>query len=207
VKEVLRIKRVFFLIILTALLMIYIVYMSINIYQSIGGYSKISLDKTYYNFMNNRNNTLALSYVVNATIKQDNSTINSFSRADVFLRYDINSSIYSVFWLVNPSIQSYLLKGQNGRISYYIVSLTDLFYNITSEKDVRAVSGIEKKIVETKDLKIATSYRYVIMYQIKLDDETTLYEYIDVITDIPLKIIISSSKYSLTADLVGIQIL
>lgn len=125
----------------------------------------------------------------------------------MFLRYDINNSIYSVFWLVNPSIQSYLLKGQNGRISYYIVSLTDLFYNITSEKNVGAVSGIEKKIVETKDLKIATSYRYVIMYQIKLDDETTLYEYIDVITGIPLKIIISSSKYSLTADLVGIQIL
>ena len=199
-KYVLKIKRITFLIIIALLLVGYIVYMSISIYRGYENYSRVSLDKIYYEFITYRNKTLMLSYAVSLVGQQSSYELSTLSRVDCAVNYNPNASIYSVFCLGNPEVMRDLFIGQGSRPYFAIVSLLDLFYNVTSEKNTSYL-GIKEVAVYFKDMRIYVPSRYIAIYNVSLS-EGYMIIYSDLVSGVPLRAEIYTDKFRLVADLI-----
>jgi len=199
-KYVLKIKRITFLIIIALLLVGYIVYMSISIYRGYENYSRVSLDKIYYEFITYRNKTLMLSYAVSLVGQQSSYELSTLSRVDCAVNYNPNASIYSVFCLGNPEVMRDLFIGQGSRPYFTIVSLLDLFYNVTSEKNTSYL-GIKEVAVYFKDMRIYVPSRYIAIYNVSLS-EGYMIIYSDLVSGVPLRAEIYTDKFRLVADLI-----
>jgi hypothetical protein len=199
-KYVLRIKRIAFLMIIALLLVGYIVYMSISIYRGYETYSKVSLDKIYYEFITYRNKTLMLSYAISLVGQQSSYEISTLSRVDCSVNYNLNASIYSIFCVGNPEVMRDLFIGQGSRPYFTIVSLLDLFYNVTSEENISYL-GIKEVSIYFKDMRIYVPSRYIAIYNVSLSNGYIIL-YSDLVTGVPVRVEIYTDKFRLVADLI-----
>ena len=189
------------MIIIAFLIVGYIAYMSITIYMSYENYSRVYLDKIYYDFIMYRNKTLMLSYAIDLVGEHGGYELSTLSRVDCSITYDPNTTIYNVFCLGNPEIIGNLFVGHGSRNYFKIISLLDLFYNVTSEKNLSYL-GIREVAVYFKDLRVYVPLRYVATYNVSLSDGYMIL-YIDLVTGVPLRTEIFTNRYRLKADLIS----
>ncbi|MEZ0289831.1 MAG: hypothetical protein ABWJ42_01930 [Sulfolobales archaeon] len=199
----LKLKRVILSLIVLILVIIFSVYYMFVIYRGYYTYSTTDLDRVYYSYVEQgRNSTLVLWYAVEYSGLFSDYYSSSFSLFYAYVNYDKNSSIYSVFWLGDQPILQKLLIGQKSSTYYRVISLADIFYNISAQDSSTKALGERDVFLLSQDLRSYVGVRQAVLYKITLEN-ATLYYYIDVITRIPLEVYITSDNYSARAILIN----
>ncbi|MEM0283268.1 MAG: hypothetical protein QXE32_03060 [Sulfolobales archaeon] len=198
-----KLKRVIISLVLLILFLFLSIFYMISVYKSYYTYTSVDLDGAYYSYIENgKNSSLSLGYYISFKGSYDNLYISSSSVAIAYISYDRNASVYNVYWTGDPVILQKILIGQNSRSYYRVISLADIFYNISSQSsNIRALEP-ENIYIDVENLRNSLGWRTVIPYNISLDNNTIIYIYVDAITMIPVKIDIESQSFNAEAFLV-----
>lgn len=205
-RNALKIRRVLALFVLSILIISYVVYASISIYRGYETYSRVSIDKAYYDFIMYRNRTLIISYLINLSGEASQQyVLTSPDRIDCSVNQDKNTSTYNVFCIGNPEIIRKIFVGQGSRPYFSIVSLMDIFYNITSERNVSSL-GTRSLEIYVKEMRIYIPTRLVAVYNVSLE-EGYIMIYSDIVSGTPIKIDVVTRDLRAEIVLIGFTLL